>query len=144
MADFASPQTGAPCCLGQVEESVSFSGLEMCYWKHWSYHFQGLCSGCLFYCMHLAMFLSPPTAVDLLDKMLQLDVEKRLTATEALAHPYFEQFRDIEEETEAQQSYDDSLEHEKLSIEEWKSKKFFFEVMPLSSMGLSCLLLCFL
>lgn len=66
--------------------------------------------------------------------MLQLDVEKRLTATEALAHPYFELFRDIEEETEAQHSYDDSLEHEKLSIEEWKSKKFiFFE----SSMGLS-------
>lgn len=96
------------------------------------------------HCMHLAMFLSPPIAVDLLDKMLQLDVEKRLTATEALAHPYFEQFRDIEEETEAQQSYDDSLEHEKLSIEEWKSKKFFFEVMPLSSTGLSCLFLCFL
>uniref|UniRef100_A0A8C3FK56 mitogen-activated protein kinase n=1 Tax=Chrysemys picta bellii TaxID=8478 RepID=A0A8C3FK56_CHRPI len=61
-----------------------------------------------------------PLAVDLLDKMLQLDVEKRLTATEALAHAYFDQFRDIEEETEAQQSYDDSLEHEKLSIDEWR------------------------
>lgn len=74
--------------------------------------------------------------------MLQLDVEKRLTATEALAHPYFDQFRDIEEETEAQQSYDDSLEHEKLSINEWRSKFSFFEVpvqhgtlLPLS---LSC------
>lgn len=73
------------------------------------------------------MFLSSPTAVDLLDKMLQLDVEKRLTATEALAHPYFDQFRDIEEETEAQQAYDDSLEHEKLSIEEWKSKFILFD-----------------
>ncbi|XP_067387976.1 mitogen-activated protein kinase 13 [Emydura macquarii macquarii] len=61
-----------------------------------------------------------PLAVDLLDKMLQLDVEKRLTATEALAHTYFDQFRDIEEETEAQQSYDDSLEREKLSIDEWR------------------------
>uniref|UniRef100_A0A674JHN7 Protein kinase domain-containing protein n=1 Tax=Terrapene triunguis TaxID=2587831 RepID=A0A674JHN7_9SAUR len=58
--------------------------------------------------------------------MLQLDVEKRLTATEALAHAYFDQFRDIEEETEAQQSYDDSLEHEKLSIDEWRSKMLNF------------------
>uniref|UniRef100_A0A8C0IPH0 mitogen-activated protein kinase n=1 Tax=Chelonoidis abingdonii TaxID=106734 RepID=A0A8C0IPH0_CHEAB len=72
-----------------------------------------------------------PLAVDLLDKMLQLDVEKRLTATEALAHPYFDQFRDIEEETEAQQSYDDSLEHEKLSIDEWRSKMFNFAVSTL-------------
>lgn len=54
--------------------------------------------------------------------MLQLDVEKRLTATQALAHTYFDQFRDVEEETEAQNSYDDSLEGEKLSIDEWRSK----------------------
>uniref|UniRef100_A0A8C4VHB7 mitogen-activated protein kinase n=1 Tax=Gopherus evgoodei TaxID=1825980 RepID=A0A8C4VHB7_9SAUR len=69
---------------------------------------------------HLAKYSHLSAAVDLLDKMLQLDVEKRLTATEALAHPYFDQFRDIEEETEAQQSYDDSLEHEKLSVDEWR------------------------
>ena len=68
--------------------------------------------------------------MDLLDKMLQLDVGKRLTATEALAHPYFDQFRDVEEETEAQQSYDDSLEHEKLSIDEWRSKQFIFFEVP--------------
>lgn len=68
--------------------------------------------------------------MDLLDKMLQLDVEKRVTATEALAHPYFDRFRDVEEETEAQESYDDSLEHEKLSIDEWRSKKFIFFEAP--------------
>ncbi|XP_071434792.1 mitogen-activated protein kinase 13 isoform X1 [Pithys albifrons albifrons] len=72
-----------------------------------------------------------PQAVDLLEKMLQLDVEKRFTATEALAHPYFDQFRDVEEETEAQQSYDDSLEHEKLSIDEWK-KYIYKEILSFS------------
>ncbi|GAB0199937.1 mitogen-activated protein kinase 13 [Grus japonensis] len=71
-----------------------------------------------------------PQAVDLLDKMLQLDVEKCLTATEVLAHPYFDQFRDVEEETEVQQSYDDSLEHEKHSIDEWRSKQFIFFEVP--------------
>lgn len=53
-----------------------------------------------------------------------------MTATEALAHPYFDRFRDVEEETEAQESYDDSLEHEKLSIDEWRSKKFIFFEAP--------------
>ncbi|KAE8623311.1 hypothetical protein XENTR_v10005559 [Xenopus tropicalis] len=63
-------------------------------------------------------------AVDLLEKMLELDVEKRLTATEALEHPYFDEFHDADEETEAP-PYDDSLEGEKLSVEEWR--KYTYE-----------------
>lgn len=55
--------------------------------------------------------------------MLELDVDKRLTAAQALAHPFFEPFRDPEEETEAQQPFDDALEREKLSVDEWKRKR---------------------
>ncbi|XP_069489532.1 mitogen-activated protein kinase 13 isoform X1 [Ambystoma mexicanum] len=60
-----------------------------------------------------------PLAIDLLEKMLELDVDKRLTASEALEHPYFDEYRDQEEETEAP-PYDDSLEQQKLTVDEWK------------------------
>lgn len=56
--------------------------------------------------------------------MLELDVDKRLTASQALAHPFFEPFRDPEEETESPQQFDDSLEHEKLTVDEWKRKSW--------------------
>lgn len=68
--------------------------------------------------------LSVAAATDLLEKMLELDVDKRLTASQALAHPFFEPFRDPEEETEASQPFNDSLEHEKLTVDEWKRKSW--------------------
>ncbi|KAL7985232.1 hypothetical protein Chor_003802 [Crotalus horridus] len=83
--------------------------------------------------MDLSLLLpkASPLAVDLLDKMLQLDVEKRLTATQALAHSYFDPFRDVEEETEAQHSYDDSIGSTKLSINEWR-RHIYSEILSFS------------
>ncbi|XP_070601294.1 mitogen-activated protein kinase 13 [Erythrolamprus reginae] len=83
--------------------------------------------------MDLSLLLpkASPQAVDLLDKMLQLDVEKRLTATQALAHSYFDPFRDVEEETEAQHSYDDSIGSTKLSINEWR-RHIYSEILSFS------------
>lgn len=60
-----------------------------------------------------------PTAVSLLEKMLVLDAEQRVTAAEALAHPYFESLRDTEDESKAQK-YDDSFDDVDRTLEEWK------------------------
>lgn len=71
-----------------------------------------------------------PQATDLLEKILELDVDKRLTASQALAHPFFEPFRDPEEETEAQK-FEDALEHGKLTVDEWK-QQIYKEIMSFS------------
>uniref|UniRef100_A0A673CVC4 mitogen-activated protein kinase n=1 Tax=Sphaeramia orbicularis TaxID=375764 RepID=A0A673CVC4_9TELE len=60
-----------------------------------------------------------PQAVDLLEKMLVLDTDKRLTAAKALSHPYFAQYHDPDDEPEAE-PYDQSFESRELDIEEWK------------------------
>lgn len=59
------------------------------------------------------------TAIDLLKRMLILDSDKRITATDALAHPYFEQYHDPDDEPEAE-LYDESTENKERTIEEWK------------------------
>nr|XP_045007915.1 mitogen-activated protein kinase 12 isoform X2 [Jaculus jaculus] len=60
-----------------------------------------------------------PLAVDLLEKMLVLDAEQRVTAAKALAHPYFESLQDTEDEPKAQK-YDDSFDDMDRTLEEWK------------------------
>lgn len=82
--------------------------------------------------MDLGLTHALAAAADLLEKMLELDVDKRLTASQALAHPFFEPFRDPEEETEAQK-FDDSLEHEKLTVDEWKRKSQTLGLLSLSA-----------
>ncbi|CAN9498758.1 unnamed protein product [Ophioblennius macclurei] len=66
---------------------------------------------------------SNPHAVSVLDRMLLLDPEKRVTAAEALALPYFAEFREPEEETEAQ-PYDHSLDNTELTLDQWKRHTF--------------------
>ena len=39
-----------------------------------------------------------PLAVDVLDKMLAIDPDKRITAAEALSHPYFATYADPDDE----------------------------------------------
>lgn len=72
-------------------------------------------------CCHLSPLLAAFQAVDLLEKMLVLDTDKRITASTALAHPYFAQYHDPDDEPEAD-PYDQSFESRELEIEEWKSK----------------------
>ncbi|KAF4023079.1 hypothetical protein G4228_014842 [Cervus hanglu yarkandensis] len=60
-----------------------------------------------------------PLAVSLLEKMLVLDAERRVTAAEALAHPYFESLQDTEDEPQAQK-YDESFDDVDRTLDEWK------------------------
>ncbi|XP_063282823.1 mitogen-activated protein kinase 12-like [Pelobates fuscus] len=57
---------------------------------------------------------------DLLEKMLELDPESRITASACLAHPYLEEYQDSDPDSPAEK-YDDSFESLDLPIHEWKS-----------------------
>ncbi|GAB0090095.1 Mitogen-activated protein kinase [Sergentomyia squamirostris] len=64
-----------------------------------------------------------PKAIDLLEKMLELDADKRIQAEGALAHPYLEKYADpTDEPTSA--LYDQSFEDMDLSVEKWKQLVF--------------------
>lgn len=60
-----------------------------------------------------------PLAIDLLEKMLELDAERRITAEEALAHAYLAQYADPSDEP-VSQPYDQSFEDMELPVEKWK------------------------
>lgn len=79
---------------------------------------------------HLPLtFISPSlcfslyhSAVDLLKRMLVLDCDRRISATEALSHPYFSQYHDPEDEPEAP-LYDQTPESKDRTLEEWKGER---------------------
>lgn len=64
-----------------------------------------------------------PLAIDLLEKMLELDADKRITAEQALAHPYLEKYSDPSDEPTSQ-LYDQSFEDMDLETERWKELVF--------------------
>uniref|UniRef100_A0A8D3CG53 mitogen-activated protein kinase n=1 Tax=Scophthalmus maximus TaxID=52904 RepID=A0A8D3CG53_SCOMX len=57
--------------------------------------------------------------IDLLEKMLVLDGDERLTAELALEHPYFDGLRDPDDFPEPA-PYDDSHDNAALTLDEWK------------------------
>ncbi|KAF3859097.1 hypothetical protein F7725_021496 [Dissostichus mawsoni] len=63
------------------------------------------------------------TAVCVLEKMLLLDPEQRVSASQALDLPFFSEFRDTEEETEAQ-PYDQTMDNTDLPLDQWKRHTF--------------------
>lgn len=67
------------------------------------------------------------TAVCVLEKMLLLDPDQRLSASEALDLPFFSEFRDTEEETEAL-PYDQTLDNTELPLDLWKRNKKILEL----------------
>uniref|UniRef100_T1JNQ1 mitogen-activated protein kinase n=1 Tax=Strigamia maritima TaxID=126957 RepID=T1JNQ1_STRMM len=60
-----------------------------------------------------------PHAIDLLEKMLELDAEKRITAEQALGHPYLAKYADPNDEP-ISEPYDQDFEARELPVPEWK------------------------
>ena len=53
--------------------------------------------------------------------MLQLDPNERITCEQALAHPYFKKFHDIEDEPEGY-LFDDRYEDEEHNLKDYRGK----------------------
>ncbi|XP_033106743.1 mitogen-activated protein kinase 14-like [Anneissia japonica] len=64
-----------------------------------------------------------PLAIDLLEQMLLMDSDERITAAAALKHDYFEQYHDPNDEPDGE-PYDGDFEEMNLRVDEWKDKVY--------------------
>ena len=60
-----------------------------------------------------------PMAIDLLQKMLEMDADNRINADQALSHPYLAQYADPSDEP-VSLPYDQTFEDFDLPVEKWK------------------------
>lgn len=63
-------------------------------------------------------------AIHLLEKMLDIDPQKRVTAADALTHPYVSTYSDCNDEPECEKQIDWSLLGSEMTTDEWKSKMY--------------------
>ena len=63
------------------------------------------------------------TAIDLLERMLDLDPDTRITAEQALSHEYLRQYSDPSDEPTSK-PYDQSFEEKELEVPQWKRMTF--------------------
>ena len=89
-----------------------------------------------------------PVAIDLLEKMLEIDPDRRITAEQTLAHPYLAQYADPTDEPNSA-PYDQTFEDYDLQVQEWKGNqwqlemgKFYFPTNFFFSLVLSLLCHC--
>ncbi|XP_060779720.1 mitogen-activated protein kinase 12 isoform X2 [Neoarius graeffei] len=73
--------------------------------------------------LHTLLPDAKPQAIAVIESMLLLDPECRVTAAQGMALPYFSEFYDPEEKTEAL-PYDHSLDNAEQSLEQWKRVTF--------------------
>ena len=68
---------------------------------------------------------APPDGIDLLKKLLQFNPDKRLTAEQALSHPYVARFHNPEEEPSMDYDVIPALNDDvQLSVEEYRVKLY--------------------
>ena len=76
--------------------------------------------------IYLHLMVLTLLAIDLLEKMLDIDPEKRTTAADALTHPHVSTYSDLSDEPECDKQIDWSLLDSEMTTDQWKTKMYVF------------------